>query len=160
MPSSAHLVQKRAKQRRRRALKVTIDFFLEGLVALCRPWSEGAIMKPYTYEIVKKNMRGKMFTAVTKHINEVCLLPNSGFACLIFIVNFYDDERGGICTKYRTNCKCYSPSQCIVRSQRLKVSPMQCCFHCSLIFQGKLYLSLSPKKPLFRHCFAISNWIS
>ena len=76
------------------------------------------------YEIVKINMRGRMFTAVTKHINEVCLLPNSGFACLIFIVNFYDDERGGICTKYRTNCKCYSPSQCNVRSQRLKVSPM------------------------------------
>ena len=116
MPSSAHLVQKRAKQRRRRALKVTMILFLEGFVALCRPWSEGAIRKPDMRLL--KNMRGRMFTAVTKHINEVCLLPNSGFVCLIFIVNFYDDERGGICTKYRANCKCYSPSQCIVRSQR------------------------------------------
>ena len=123
MPSSAHLVPKRAKQRRRRALKVTMILFLEGLVALCRLWSEGAIRKP-DMRLLKRNMRGQMFTAVTKHINEVCLLPNSGFACLIFIVNFYDDERGGICTKYRTNCKCYSPSQCNVRSQRLKVSQM------------------------------------
>ena len=122
MPSSAHLVQKRAKQRKKRALKVTMILFLEGLAVLCRPWSEGAIRKPDMRLL--KNMRGRMFTAVTKHINEVCLLPNSGFVCLIFIVNFYDDERGGICTKYRANCKCYSPSQCIVRSQRLKVSPM------------------------------------
>ena len=51
-----------------------------------------------------------MFYAVTKHINEVCLLPNS-FVNLIFIWNFYDDERGENCTKYLKNCKCYSPSQ-------------------------------------------------
>ena len=29
----------------------------------------------------------------------------------------------------------------------------QCCFHCPLTFQGKLYLSLYQKKPLLRHCF-------
>jgi hypothetical protein len=34
MPSSAHLVPKRAKQRRRRALKVTMILFLEGFVSL------------------------------------------------------------------------------------------------------------------------------
>ena len=63
-------------------------------------------------------MRGQMFTAVTKHINEVCLLP-SGFVCFFFQVNFYDDERGETCSKYLKNCKCKPPSQCIVRSQRL-----------------------------------------
>ena len=62
-------------------------------------------------------MRGQMFTAVTKHINEVCLLPNS-FVNLIFMRNFYDDERGEICTKYLKNCKCYSSSQCEVTKTR------------------------------------------
>ena len=70
MINSAHLVLKKAKQRRRRALKVTINLFLEKLAVLCRPWSEVAIRKP---EIrLFRNLRGQMFTAVTKQkINEV-----------------------------------------------------------------------------------------
>merc|ERR1712240_709196 len=66
-----------------------------------------------------------MFNAVTKHINEVCLLLNS-FVNLIFIRNFYDDERGEICTKYLKNCKCYTPSQCIARSQRRVMIVIEC----------------------------------
>ena len=61
------------------------------------PWGAGCSLqalvwgsnKETWYEIVKlfvrllkKHMRGQMFTAVSKHNNEVCLLP-SGLVCLI-----------------------------------------------------------------------------
>ena len=60
MPSSAHLVQKRAKQRKKRALKVTMILFLEGLAVLCRPWSEGAIRKP-DMRLLKKYARSNVY---------------------------------------------------------------------------------------------------
>jgi len=88
MPSSAHLVQKRAKQRRRRALKVTIDFFLEGLVALCLPWSEGAIMKP-DMRLLKKLDQGAPGMSDPCGTLPLALKPNAVPRINCLLSNFY-----------------------------------------------------------------------